>query len=77
LDLDIIEEQARYTSGVYMPKKGAMTTTNNQQMSRFNFVINQDLAKKEMGIKDYLNTFKKVNNKSFVPTVNILEWDTT
>ena len=49
----------------------------DQLKSRLNFVINQDLSKQELGIKDYLNTFKKVNNKSFQPSSNFIEWDET
>lgn len=39
-------------------------------------VLNPELAKKDLGIKDYLKTFKKVNNKDRIAKPGILEWDT-
>ena len=75
MDLEIIEEQERNYGGVYLPKKGATGAKNSQLESKLSLVLNHELAKKDVGIKDYLNSFKKVNIKDRVSTPGLLAWD--
>lgn len=54
-----------------MPKKGGKGTANNQLQSRLNMHLNHEIAKKDLGIKDYLNTFKSKNTKAFDSKLNL------
>ena len=64
VDNDRIEEEQRNVGGVYVPKRGGNGAKGaNQMRSNLSMVLNQEQARRDAGIKDYLNTFKSVNNK--------------